>query len=175
MSLTGFHLRMTLRRLAVTAVDVLIALLEDDPAPAETPAPAPEAPTPAAKTPAPPKPQAPPPKQDAPLPPLPQVGESVRQRPLMDQKPPRPESAEERQARHQHRTRMGLLRFVAEAGGQTTLADLHEHSASTYFVAHIVFSRMMEKLTDEGLLAFDHDTSVASLTAKGREALDANA
>jgi hypothetical protein len=77
-------------------------------------------------------------------------------------------SPEARQAAHQARTRLGLLRFVHESGGRATLRALHEHSERTYFVAHMGFSRVMEQLTDEGLLDFDHDTGIATLTDAGR-------
>ncbi len=69
---------------------------------------------------------------------------------------------------HTERTRVGLLKFVADEGGVASLADMHDHSAKTWFVAHIVFSRVMEGLTDEGLLSFDHDSATATLTDAGR-------
>jgi hypothetical protein len=83
---------------------------------------------------------------------------------------PKPSPAE-RQARHWERTRKGLLRFIHERGGSATLHDLHEHSESTYFVAHVSFSRMMEELTGGGQLGYDHDTATATLTEAGRAEL----
>ncbi|MCB9680047.1 MAG: hypothetical protein H6733_01120 [Alphaproteobacteria bacterium] len=80
-------------------------------------------------------------------------------------------SPEERQAQHQARTRKGLLRFVHDQGGRATLRELHAYSERTYFVAHVAFSRMMEELTGEGLLDYDHDTATATLTVAGQAEL----
>jgi hypothetical protein len=60
---------------------------------------------------------------------------------------------------------------VSEKGGKSSLRDMHDYSESTFFVAHSSFSRLMEELTEQGLLEFDHDTSVATLTTVGTAAL----
>jgi hypothetical protein len=64
-----------------------------------------------------------------------------------------------------------VLAFVADQGGSASLRDLHAHSEATWFVAHVSFSRLMEELTGEGLLSYDHDARVASLTDAGRARL----
>lgn len=61
-----------------------------------------------------------------------------------------------------------MLQFVAEQGGEATLATMHAHSEATFFVAHQTFSRLMEEMTDGGALTYDFDSGVASLTEAGR-------
>ncbi len=63
-----------------------------------------------------------------------------------------------------------MLAFVAEQGGSAPLRAMHDHSESTFFVAHASFSRLMEELVDEELLDFDHDTGTATLSDAGRAA-----
>jgi len=173
MSLTGFGLRKRLRSHIVTALDVVIDMLEtsqglrdEEPVPA-APAPAPVA---AAPVPAPaPAPAAKP----APLPELPKVLKPTnRDLAGAASKPePKPAPKEDKQAAHWQKTRLGVLDFVADQGGSASLREMHAHSEATYFVAHVSFSRLMEELTDEGLLDFDFETSVAALTDKGKAAL----
>ncbi len=103
----------------------------------------------------------------APEPRAARAAEPVSDKPSEAAKP----SPAERQARHWERTRKGLLRFIHERGGSATLHELHEHSESTYFVAHVSFSRMMEELTGGGQLSYDHDTATATLTEAGRAEL----
>lgn len=81
-------------------------------------------------------------------------------------------SAEERQRAHWVKTRRGVLQFVADQGGQSNLREMHEHSEKTYFVAHQAFSRLMEELTEEGLLSYDFDNATATLTSLGTTALE---
>ncbi len=78
------------------------------------------------------------------------------------------ESPEDRQERHWKRTREGVLRFVHDNGGKASLRALHDYSESTFFVAHVSFSRLMEELTADELLDYDHDTAEATLTEAGR-------
>jgi hypothetical protein len=85
--------------------------------------------------------------------------------------PPAADANAERQKKHWDRTRKGVLRFVREKGGSATLRDLHDHSEQTYFVAHVSFSRLMEELTGEALLSYDHNTATAALTDAGRALL----
>ena len=138
-------------------------------APETPPAAAPETPpAAAAATPTPAEPAAPRParpKRPATpaLPPLPQPETPI--------KVTTKETPAEKQKKHWERARRGVLRFVLEKGGQATLRELHEHSESTYFIAHVSFSRLMEELTGEKLLDYDHDTATATLTEAGRAVL----
>jgi hypothetical protein len=72
------------------------------------------------------------------------------------------------------RAKRGTLQFVLDAGGQSVLGDMHDHSERRYFVAHRGFSRLMEEMTDEGLLDYNHGTGEALLTQAGRDWLDEN-
>jgi len=134
-------------------------------------APLPQPPVPAAAPPkagkrgkaaveaAPPEPAKPAPAQPTPAQPAPAAA------------PPAADANAERQKKHWDRTRKGVLRFVREKGGSATLRDLHDHSEQTYFVAHVSFSRLMEELTGEALLSYDHNTATAALTDAGRALL----
>lgn len=106
-----------------------------------------------------------PPAAPPPLPPLPQPP------PVAPRRPDTVDAAE-KQRRHWERARRGVLRFVAERGGSASLKELHEHAESTYFVAHVSFSRLMEELTGEALLGYDHATATATLTDAGRAIVD---
>jgi hypothetical protein len=133
-------------------------------APETTPAAAPEAPPAAAPAePAAPRPARPKRPATPALPPLPQPETPI--------KVTTKETPAEKQKKHWERARRGVLRFVLEKGGQATLRELHEHSESTYFIAHVSFSRLMEELTGEKLLDYDHDTANATLTEAGRAIL----
>jgi hypothetical protein len=197
MSFTGLHLRKRIRRRVVRIIDRLLHLLDEEGAPAPAPAtshvrptapptltPPPAAPAaaeaPAAPAEAPPAAAAP----EAPTPSAP--AEPARparpKRPATPALPPLPqpetptkvaakETPAEKQKKHWERARRGVLRFVLEKGGQATLRELHEHSESTYFIAHVSFSRLMEELTGEKLLDYDHDTATATLTEAGRAIL----
>lgn len=181
MSLTGLHLRRTARRglaRALEALATVVDLPDDDAAvatpPVEVPAPPPE------------PPKVEPPKPLAPLPTIakatpPSPAELAAAKAPKAAKPKAVEtpaaakakaSPEDRQRQHWERTRRGLLRFVHEQGGKVSLRELHEHSEKTFFVAHVGFSRMMEELTDQGLLAYDHDTALAAITDAGRAEME---
>ncbi|MCB9664780.1 MAG: hypothetical protein H6732_11750 [Alphaproteobacteria bacterium] len=185
MSWTGLDLRRRVRRRLARllegiadVVDVVDAV--DDPPPAAPPPEpvvAPPVATPApdpAPAPPPPLPRIDPrktgPLQDAPKAP------SKAATPAPATATPAAEKAklspEERQAAHLARTRKGLLRFVHDQGGRAGLRELHDYSEKTFFVAHVGFSRMMEELTEHGLLDYDHDDAVATLTDAGRAELD---
>jgi hypothetical protein len=197
MSITGFDLRKRLRRQVVRALDALLERLEreerEEPTPATAPV-TPPAPAPVVAPPPPaPLPELPP--RTAPLG-AQRVADTVTvtadraDRPARTAprkaaaKPERAPSAEteagararvspeDRQKAHWDRTRRGILRFVADQGGRAGLRELHDHSERTYFVAHVGFSRLMEELTAEGLLDYDHDTAVATLTDAGKAAAD---
>lgn len=175
MSITGLDIRSTLRSGILMVLDQLISLLDEpdhasettaepSPSPAPAPAPSPKV-TPSV---APAASSAPPPLPEPPShrPPLDVLAETPKA------KPKKKPSAADRQKKHWERTRKGVLAFVHEQGGRSTLRDMHDHSESTYFVAHVSFSRLMEELTDEGLLDYDHDTAEARLTDEGRAELD---
>lgn len=76
---------------------------------------------------------------------------------------------QEKAARHFERARKGVLGFVAKAGGRASLADMHGHSEMRYFIGHQKFSRLMEGLTDEGLLVYHAAEGEAELTDAGRD------
>ena len=67
------------------------------------------------------------------------------------------------------RAKKGTMKFVQDAGGNSELADMHDHSERRYFVAHRAFSRLMEEITEEGLLLFDSGTGMSTMTEKGEE------
>ena len=77
-------------------------------------------------------------------------------------------ASEEAQRRVLNKARKGVLGFVIEAGGSSSLADMHGHSEGQYFIAHQAFSKMMEGMVDDGLLTCDWDTSTATITRRGR-------
>lgn len=191
MSLTGLDLRRRLRRRLARGLEALAAHLDTPTEPSWAPPPPTAEPARPAEPPRPPEPAPAPvsPPKTA-LPPLPAIEKPTatkapaRKAPKAPTPAPAPtasdtpaaakakESPEDRQRKHWERTRLGLLRFVHEGGGKASLRDLHEHSEKTYFVAHVGFSRMMEELTDQGLLHYDHDTALASITDAGRAELD---
>ena len=98
--------------------------------------------------------QAPPPQKAAP-PPTSTAGADT---------PP----ADDKVARHFERTRRAVLRFIDEAGGTASLADMHELSERKYFIGHKRFSDLMETLVDASLIDFDHSRGEAHLTEAGR-------
>jgi hypothetical protein len=193
MSITGFDLRKRLRRRAVRLLDALLERLERDehdapeaPAPTVAPRPVQAAPPAPTAAPAPPLPLPELPSRPAPLGAQRVADTTVAEPPARaTARPSRAEptasteteagararvSPEDRQKAHWDRTRRGILRFVADQGGRAGLRELHDHSERTYFVAHVGFSRLMEELTAEGLLDYDHDTAVATLTDAGKVA-----
>lgn len=70
-------------------------------------------------------------------------------------------------AKHFEKTRVAMLRFIVEHGGQSTMADMHAKSESRYFIAHKRFSDLMEGIVSEGLIDFDHSTGIATITSAG--------
>ncbi len=75
---------------------------------------------------------------------------------------------EAKAAHHFEKTRRGVLRFIDEQGGETGLAEMHDHSERRYFVGHKRFSDLMEGLVAESLIAYNHGTGRAVLTEAGR-------
>jgi DNA-binding IclR family transcriptional regulator len=75
---------------------------------------------------------------------------------------------EEKQKAYFERARKGMLAWLSERGGSATLAEMHSHSEQKFLIAHQGFSRMMESLVDEGLVAYDHGTGTATLTDAGK-------
>ncbi len=75
----------------------------------------------------------------------------------------------EKVARHLEKTRLGVLRFLVERGGQSTLAEMHDHSERRYFIAHRKFSDLMEQLIESGVIDYDTAESKATITPRGRE------
>ena len=82
--------------------------------------------------------------------------------------PIRQNAADEKVAKHRLRATKGLLKFVSQSGGNCSLADLHNHSETRYFIGHKAFSDLMEDLVAEELLSYDHATSIATLTEEGQ-------
>lgn len=76
-----------------------------------------------------------------------------------------------RQQKAIERAKRGTLQFLVDAGGGGELGEMHDHSERRYFVAHRGFSRLMEGLTDDGLVDFDHATGHAEITQAGRDYL----
>jgi len=78
--------------------------------------------------------------------------------------------SEERQKAYFERARRGVLTWLSkQEGAAATLAEMHDHSASRFLIAHQGFSKMMETFVDEGLVDYDAGTRVATLTATGRQ------
>ena len=76
---------------------------------------------------------------------------------------------QEKAAKHLLRTRKGVLKFVVDQGGTSSLADMHKHSEMRYFVGHQKFSQMMEALIAEGLLDYSHADGIGTITDAGRD------
>ncbi|MFT5585014.1 MAG: hypothetical protein ACI9VR_002602 [Cognaticolwellia sp.] len=72
------------------------------------------------------------------------------------------------------RAKKGTMKFVKDAGGNSELADMHDHSERRYFVGHRAFSRLMEEITEEGLLHFDSGTGMSTMTEKGEAWIQEN-
>jgi hypothetical protein len=72
------------------------------------------------------------------------------------------------------RAKKGTLKFLVDADGTSDLASMHDHSERRYFIAHRGFSNLMEEMTGEGLVDYDHATGVATLLDPGRSWLEAN-
>ena len=75
-------------------------------------------------------------------------------------------------AKHVERTRVAMLKFIVEQGGQAGLADMHDLSERRYFIGHKRFSNLMEGIVDEGLIEYDHGAGIATITEDGRAYID---
>lgn len=129
------------------------------------------APTPARPAPAPPRPAA-----AAPAAPAAPTAPAARPAPP----PPKPLSPEEQAkqekiAAHFEKARRGVLQQLADKGGRSEMADMHDYSERRYFIAHQAFSRMMEGFVAEGLIDYEPRTGQATLTEKGRGWLESGA
>ena len=80
---------------------------------------------------------------------------------------PEAEEMAKKAAKHFERTRVAMLKFVIEQGGQASMADMHELSERRYFIGHKRFSDLMEGIVGEGLIDFDHASGVAQITDAG--------
>lgn len=76
---------------------------------------------------------------------------------------------EEKQKAYFERARKGMLKWVSDQGGSASLGAMHEYSQQKFLIAHQGFSKMMESLVDEGLVAYDHGTGTATLTDAGKK------
>ena len=81
-----------------------------------------------------------------------------------------PEEAEKQAkiAKHLRRTRKGVLQFIIDAGGSTTLAEMHDHSERRYFVGHKKFSDLMEGMIADDHIDYDGSVGEARITEAGR-------
>ncbi len=124
-----------------------------------------EAQSPVAVTPA---PTPPPPVQVAPptpvAPPKPVPAPEAAVEPPPD---PKAEEMAKKAAKHFEKTRVAMLKFVIEQGGEASMADMHDLSERRYFIGHRRFSDLMEGIVGEGLIDFDHATGVAQITDAG--------
>lgn len=75
-------------------------------------------------------------------------------------------------AKHVERTRVAMLKFIVEQGGQAGLAEMHDLSERRYFIGHKRFSDLMEGIVDEGLIEYDHSAGIATITEDGRAYID---
>ena len=124
-----------------------------------------ESQAPAAKTPRPPAPppvQAAPPPPPAPVKPAPAPAKAAE--PAAD---PEADEMAKKAAKHVERTRVAMLKFVIEQGGEASMADMHALSERRYFIGHKRFSDLMEGIVGEGLIDFDHSSGVATITEAG--------
>lgn len=71
-------------------------------------------------------------------------------------------------AKHLRRTRKGVLQFIIDAGGSTTLAEMHDHSERRYFVGHKKFSDLMEGMIADDHIDYDGSVGEARITEAGR-------
>ena len=87
---------------------------------------------------------------------------------------PDPEAIEmaKKAAKHVERTRVAMLKFIVEQGGQAGLAEMHDLSERRYFIGHKRFSDLMEGIVDEGLIEYDHSAGIATITEDGRAYID---
>ncbi|NOY25131.1 MAG: hypothetical protein GXP62_04580 [Oligoflexia bacterium] len=71
--------------------------------------------------------------------------------------------------RHRIKTRAGLLKWLGQQDeGQASMADMHDYTERRFFVAHRGFSDLMEQLTDQGLIDFDPEGGLCTITDAGR-------
>lgn len=80
---------------------------------------------------------------------------------------PEAEAMAAKVAKHFEKTRVAMLKFIVDQGGQSSMADMHDRSERRYFIAHKRFSDLMEGIVEEGLIEFDHATGVAKITEAG--------
>jgi hypothetical protein len=78
--------------------------------------------------------------------------------------------SEERQKVYFERARKGVLTWLSKReNASATLAEMHDHSAERFLIAHQGFSKMMESFVDEGLVDCDVNTRTATLSDAGRQ------
>ena len=83
---------------------------------------------------------------------------------------PTPEEAaqQEKIEKHMRRTRKGVLQLLIDSGGQSTLAEMHDHSERRYFVGHKKFSDLMEAMIADAHIDYDASVGEAAITEAGR-------
>ena len=86
-----------------------------------------------------PRPPAPPPVQAAP-PPAPVRPAPAPSKAADSASDPEEDEMAKKAAKHVERTRVAMLKFVIEQGGEASMADMHELSERRYFIGHKRFS-----------------------------------
>ena len=87
----------------------------------------------------------------------------VQNQPLND------EEIKEKQKAHFERARKGVLKFLVDSGGALSLSEMHDYSLNKFLVQHQGFSQMMETFVGEGLVEYDSETQMTTITDEGRK------
>ena len=74
----------------------------------------------------------------------------------------------DKQKAHFEKARKGVLKYLAEKGGQLNMTELHDYSLNRYLIQHQGFSRMMETFVNEGLVKYDEANMMTTITEAGR-------
>ena len=81
------------------------------------------------------------------------------------------ESSEDKAKKFRLKVKKSFLLKIKEAGGQLSLHDLHEHSEQRFFIAHQIFSELMEELVDEDLVEYSYNEGLVYMGPKSAEFL----
>ena len=80
-----------------------------------------------------------------------------------------PEELQEQKKALFEKARKGVLKFLNEKGGQSSLGDLHDFSLNRYLIQHQAFSQLMETLVEQKLVEYDFEKDLAAITEAGRD------
>ncbi|MCK6503610.1 hypothetical protein L6R53_09460 [Myxococcota bacterium] len=76
---------------------------------------------------------------------------------------------QEKIEKHRRKTKAGMLKWLSEQeGGAAHMGVMHDHCEKRFFVAHRAFSNLMEDLTEGGLVTYDAESGMVTVTAAGR-------